>query len=299
MKRRLTYYLARFLLFLGRFLPKTSIYSLSHWILVRYYHARPKREEILHDNIKKAFPDKDEKEIKIFSRKVYNEVAKMLAETILLYQRRIDIKQSILNKEEVIEKLKQLQSDAPNGILFITAHYGNWELLGLFLGACGFPIVNVVKRSANHWIDEQITTPFRQRYGSKMVEHEGAMITLVKTLKKEKIASLMIDQVVQPPNGVPVNFFGYPTAATKAVSVLKQKYNPLVVPIFISRVGHEQFKVNIHDPVEYIPDKNLSKEEQIVATTQAYYQVLEAQIKKSPEQWLWLYNRWKEIKFER
>ena len=299
MKKKLMYYLTRFFLFLGRFFSKTSIYSLSHWMLVRYYHARPKREEILHDNIKRAFPDKDEKEIKIFSRKVYSEVAKMLAETILLYQQRINIEQSVLNKEEVVEKLKQLQSDAPNGILFITAHYGNWELLGLFLGACGFPIVNVVKRSANHWIDEEITTPFRQRYGSRMVEHEGAMITLVKTLKKGKIVSLMIDQVVQPPNGVPVNFFGYPTAATKAVSVLKQKYNPLVVPIFISRVGVEQFEVNVYDPVETKLDTGISEEEQIAVMTQSYYEVIESQIKKSPEQWLWLYNRWKEIKFEK
>ncbi len=299
MKQKLIYYSIRSFLFLGKVLPKRSIYRFSHWVLVRYYRKRPKRVEILHQNIERAFPEKERKEVERFCEMVYTEVSKMLAETVLLYHRRIDLEHAVTNKEEAVGRLKHLQSNAPNGILLIAGHYGNWELLGLFLGTCGFPIVNVVKQSTNHQVDAEIITPFRERYGSRMVEHEGAMLALVKALKSGKIASLMIDQVVHPPNGVPVNFFGHPTAATKAVAVLKQKYDPLVVPIFIQRVDEEKFEVKIGDPIEPRPEIYTDKQQQLIDMTQQYYDIIEAQIRQAPEQWLWLYNRWKKIDFEK
>ncbi|NKQ40485.1 MAG: lysophospholipid acyltransferase family protein [Sulfurovum sp.] len=299
MKQRAEYYVIKFFLLLGKMLPKNFIYGLCRWIFKFYYWYKPKRVSIMHSNIKKGFPEKASKDIEKSGIEVYVQASRALAETILLYNNRLDIDSSIVNKGEAIARLEQTRSVSKMGILFITAHYANWELLGQFLGKHGFPVVNVTKDSSNSLIDDMLITPFRQRYGSKMLRHQGSVVSLAKTLKRNEIASLMIDQVVQPPNGVIINFFGHATTASKAIAVLKLKYNPLIVPIFITRVGFEKFEITINDSVEVELEDTMSKDEQIVIMTQKYMDIIEAQISKEPTQWLWLYNRWKRIKFEK
>jgi len=295
MKQKLTYYLIKCFLFLGKILPKNAIYSLSEWILMRYYHMKPKRIEIMHANIKRAFPEKNETEIEVFGKRVYEELSKTVAETVLLYNRRIYVKDIVINAEEAATKLKGFSENAPNGILIVTGHYSNWELFGQFLGCYDFPVINVVKPSSNIWIDKYIIIPFRERFGNRMIEPKGSMITIAKALKAGKNIALLIDQVVQPPNGLPVLFFGYPTAATKSVAMLKNKYDPLVVPVFIERVGIERFVVRVGDPIE--PDSDTNREQKLISMTQSYYDVIENQIRQAPDQWLWLYNRWKDIRY--
>jgi len=297
MKQKLAYYFIISLLFLGKILPKRTIYKLSHWILMLYYRAKPKRVGIMHGNIKRVFPEKSEEEIVAFGNKVYLELSKTVAECVLLYHDRIDVDRMVINTDEVLEKLERLATDSERGFLIVTGHYSNWELLGEFLGYHGFSVMNIVRKFPSLDLDEKIITPFRERHGNQMVEKEGAMIPMVKALKAGKNISLLIDQVVQPPNGVVVDLFGYQTAATKVIAMLKLKYDPLVVPIFITRIGDERFEVVVHDPVEVVFDGGLPEEEKIVVMTQAYYDIIEEQIRQAPTQWLWLYNRWKEIRY--
>ncbi len=272
------------------------VYRFSSWLLTLYYRRKPKRVAITHANIRRAFPEKNEKEVIQFGKRVYHALSQTVAETILLYNKRMSIMASITNADESIQKLKQIQKNANNGMIFITAHYANWELLGLFLGKCGFPLVNVVKHDPQSLIDTRIITPFRQRYGSRMVDHKGSMIALTKALRRDEIISLMIDQVVQPPNGIPVTFFGHPTAATKAPAMLKEKYDPAIVPVFIQRVGIECFTLHVGDPIVSPESHSEDQNARLSLLTQSYYSAIESQIDQAPEQWLWLYNRWKEIK---
>jgi KDO2-lipid IV(A) lauroyltransferase len=257
---------------------------------------KPKRVGIMHANIGRAFPEFSETEIEAFGKKVYIETAKTAGELLLIYHDRLDIDAMILNREEVIERLRSLQAEAPHGIIYIMAHYGNWELLGHFMAKNGFPLVGVVKEGRNRWIEQKILIPFRAKFGNIPVGHSASMIAIAKALKAGKSVSLAIDQVVQPPNGVVVDFFGHPTAATKAIAMLKLKYNPLIVPIFITRVGREQFRIEVDAIVETVHEEGSPSEEKVVVMTQQYYNVIEKQIRKRPEQWLWFYNRWKEIR---
>ena len=289
----------QFFLMAGKLLPQAWIYAWSRGVFKLYYLLKPKRVEIMHANIKRAFPDMTKKALASFGKTVYAETAKTTAELVLLYHDRLDIDAMVLNKEEAIEKLSALNSDAPNGIIYIMAHYGNWELLGHFMAKNGFPLVGVVKGGRNRLIEERILIPFRAKFGNTPVGHTSSMIAITKALKAQKSVSLAIDQVVQPPNGVVVDFFGYATAATKAIATLKRRYDPLVVPIFLTRVGRQQFKVDIHAPIEVSVEEEISEEEKIIVMTQGYYQVIESQIRQAPQQWLWFYNRWKAIKFEK
>jgi len=277
-------------------LPRRVIYGVSFGLMRLYYLLKPKRVEILHANIKKGFPDQSQEERVNFGKEVYRQVSLTMAELVLIYVDRLDIDKVITNKEEVIKKLSHLNKEADSGIIYIMAHYGNWELLGHFMAKNGYPLVGVVKEGRNQWIEQNILIPFRAKYGNTSVGHRASMLAISKALKARKSVSLAIDQVVQPPNGVVVNFFGHRTAATKAIAALKIKYNPKVVPIFLQREG-EQFRVIIRDPIDVEIDNTVDKEERIAIMTQAYYDVIESQIRQSPTQWLWFYNRWKQIRY--
>jgi lauroyl/myristoyl acyltransferase len=89
------------------------------WIFDRYYHMKPKRVGIMHANIGRAFPEFSETEIEAFGKKVYIETAKTAGELLLIYHDRLDIDAMILNREEVIERLRSLQAEAPHGIIYI------------------------------------------------------------------------------------------------------------------------------------------------------------------------------------
>lgn len=280
-------------------MPQKWVHAWSLGLLKLYYVLKPKRVAIMHANIRRAFPDLTVEEMEAFGKKVYAETAKTVAETMLFYHDRLDIDTTVVNREEAVEKFKALNENAPNGIIYIMAHYGNWELLGQFMAKGGFPLVGVVKEGRNSLIEQKILIPFRGKFGNCSVGHTSSMITIAKALKAQKSVSLAIDQVVQPPNGVVVDFFGHATAATKAIAVLKRKYDPLVVPVFLTRVGRQQFRADIHEPIEVAFEEGLTEKERIVEMTQQYYQVIEKQIRQAPQQWLWFYNRWKEIKFEK
>ena len=299
MRKTTNYLFVQFFLSFGKILPQKWVYVWSLGLLKLYYVLKPKRVAIMHANIRRAFPGLTVEEMEAFGKEVYRETAKTVAELVLLYHNRLDIDTVIINKEEAIQKLKALNENAPNGIIYIMAHYGNWELLVQFMAKSGFPLVGVVKEGRNSLIEQKILAPFRRKFGNSSVGHTSSMITIAKALRAKKSVTLAIDQVVQPPNGVVVDFFGHATAATKAIAVLKHKYDPLVVPIFLTRIGEQQFRADICEPVETVFEEGLPDEERIVAMTQQYYRVIEAQICKTPKQWLWFYNRWKEIKFEK
>jgi len=276
-------------------LPKNIIYKLSYQAMMLYYRKKPKRTEILNHNISKAFPDMNQDDVRKLGRDSYEEVSKTIAETILSYQDRIDLNKIIKENREAFDKLKELNKNSKHGTVVITAHYGNWELLGQVLSKGGFSSINVVKKNQKSLIDTLIITPFRERYGMKMINYNRSMIAITRGLKSGKNISLMIDQMVQPPNGIGVNLFDRYTTATKSVAVLKKKYDPIIVPIFLAR-GDNGFTLVVDDPIETLSSDNQNNEESIRIMTQQYYDTIEKQIRKDPKQWLWLYNRWKSIK---
>jgi len=278
------YYSARVLLMLSRVMPNKMLFFAVDRLMIAYYWLDKKRRNITINNMRKAYRDKDEQEIVDMSITSYKELGKTAAECLLVINDKLDPNSVVTNKDEALAKIEKISADAPNGVIYITAHYSNWELLCHFFGQNGMPLLGVVKESKNRKIEQNISTPFREKFGNKSVGHKKSMISIAKALKSKKRVLLAVDQWMSPPNGVKVEFFGNETYAVRSVAVLKKKLDPLVVPVFIVREGYS-FKVVIGDPIEFV-----GRDEDM---TQRYYSVIENQIRVSPEQWMWVHDRWK------
>jgi KDO2-lipid IV(A) lauroyltransferase len=290
-REKIEYALVKLFLGLAKIVPRRLIYRFFRFISLLLYRLDRKRRELTILNLSRAYPDKSADEIEALSKKVYTELSKTVSEILLMFVERFDIDSAVVNKEETITTLERLRHNSPKGIIAMTAHFSNWEILAHFLAKHGLPMLVIGREGNNKLIEDRITTPFRQKYGNDTAFKKGSMMTMVKRLKKGGNVGILIDQKSGEQGSVKVPFFGEPAETTLSIATLKEKLDPLVVPFFIARVGEGQYRIIIEDPIEYEGEEE--GEAKLEKMTQQYNEVMESVIRQYPEQWFWMHNRWR------
>jgi len=189
------------------------------------------------------------------------------------------------NREPVDEALAQGRP-----IVFISAHFGNWELGATSIALQIVPTVSVHKVLNNPYFDRYLLRS-RSRLNMTMAEKKGAVKHLARALKNGGAISLMIDQNINPKEGVVVRFFGKEVTQTSAPAFLARKYDAVVIPVFIHTEDEKRFTVRFEPPVE-VP-KTGDAEADILAATQAQADVVERIVRAEPKFWFWCHKRWK------
>ncbi len=201
-----------------------------------------------------------------------------------------------ISKEKLLKKvtfkndeilLNAMQEKRP--IVFITAHQGNWEILPLAISAKYAPITGVGRPLKQPWLDK-ILRKNREQFGINMIDKRGAMRLMVKTIKEKKILGLLIDQNLP---GEIVEFMGKKASHTTAAALLARKFNAIVIPCFITRVGFEKYAATFYEPIEIEKSNDLEKD--ILIHTQKQAKITEEVIRKKPHEWLWIHRRWKKV----
>lgn len=126
--------------------------------------------------------------------------------------------------------------------------------------------------------------------GSRIIYKQGSLRTILKRLSSNEIVYLLIDQNTVPREGVFVDFFAKKATTITTVSQLYLKKNIPVVPVFLHYQGQE-IVLDILPEIAYpVPGQDPAA---LTELTQQLTWLIEAQIKKFPEQWFWFHNRWK------
>ncbi|SFZ98400.1 Lipid A biosynthesis lauroyl acyltransferase [hydrothermal vent metagenome] len=293
MRIEIEYLLVKLLLGIAKIIPKKILYIIMQYLVKFFYYLDSSRRNLTKKNLSMAFPEKTNKEIILLSKDVYLSLSKTITEILLMFTNRIDIDDMVINKEEAITQLNEISKKNKNGIIVITAHFSNWELAAHFLAKHGLPMLAVGREGNNTKIDQNITVPFRNKFGNHATTKSKAMLAMVKTLKKGGTVGLLIDQKSGHLNSVKVDFFNQLAETTLSVAILKNKLNPIVVPIFIARQKNGLYKMIINDPIDYVADEFEKKDEKLKAMTEVYSKEIEDVIREYPEQWFWMHNRWR------
>lgn len=243
-------------------------------------------------NISQAYPNFTPREAKKLAKENFLSIAQTVAEILLLANDRFDINAHIANKDEALNKLKALTKNNKNGVVFASMHFGNWELLAHFLAYNGYPSMGIGRKGNNKLIEKKLTLPFRQKHGNTNIYKDQAMIRLIKSLRENQSVGLLIDQKAGQQNSVKTTFFGRKCYTTSSLAILKIRYNPLVIPIFLKRLSSGSYEVVINT-LNSSQDFLKNDEKSVLHLTQAYNDILEKTIKASPKQWFWMHNRWK------
>jgi Kdo2-lipid IVA lauroyltransferase/acyltransferase len=176
------------------------------------------------------------------------------------------------------------------GIVAIVAHAGNWELTGM-VGALGYRPLSIVARQHDHPLVNRIIRYLRERGGNTMIAKQGGLKAILKQLKKNQIVGMAIDQNTTAKGGILVDFFGHRARTTPIAAILARRFGVPVLTVLSRRLPDGKHLVVISPPLPMeITD---DPEEDIRRHVQLQSDAVEAWVRASPEQWLWLHKRWK------
>ncbi|MDR1285573.1 MAG: lysophospholipid acyltransferase family protein [Campylobacteraceae bacterium] len=287
------YFVVLFFLKLSKLMPLSFVLGMFNFFGIVFFWALKKRRNLTIINLTKAYPKKNKKEIFALAKACFKSIAITAAEIMLIINKKKTIDDFLINKDEVLKAMADITKDNKKGIIFITAHFGNWEILPHALAMNGYPMVAIGREGDNILIEKNLTKPFRERYGNQNTYKSEAMSKMVKALKNGGNVGLLIDQKAGSTNSALTTFFGIECRTTTSVASMKLKYDSLVIPMFAKRESNGKYRIIFYGAVNYIAEEKESKTDKIEAMTQHYNDILERAIKEAPEQWFWMHNRWK------
>jgi KDO2-lipid IV(A) lauroyltransferase len=247
-----------------------------------------KRESITFNNIKHAFPYKDHQECTRLTALSYQNLGIVLLEISampFLSDTKIKSMMSFPNIDIVHTLLQK-----GKGIILISAHIGNWELLAYAAGLVMQQSVLLVAKEQRNPLIHKAITSLRQRAGNRTVSMEKAAKPLINSLKENKPIALLVDQAADPKKDVFLPFFGRKAAVFEAPASLSLRYDAPLVLCIPHRNSYGHYTVTMKE----IKSDDLSfSKENIFELTQRHLKELEHAIEQAPEQWTWQHNRWK------
>ena len=241
-------------------------------------------KNIIESNILKALPYSNKSEVKKISKIMWQNYGRILAEYMFIKEFRMSkVKKNI----EIIgqEKLDTIKENNES-VIFVSGHFNNFELMAMHLEKSGINLAAVYRPLNNKFLNF-IMEKIRKKYICKNQIKKGISGTkqLLSFFKSKTSIALMIDQRVS--QGIKSNFFQHEAFTTTIPAQFVKKFKCKIVPIYIERTQGVNFKLTIHDPLEY------TNNDSIESITLSLNVILEKMILKNPEQWIWSHNRWK------
>jgi Kdo2-lipid IVA lauroyltransferase/acyltransferase len=180
--------------------------------------------------------------------------------------------------------------------IIITAHAGNWELIGLESGLLGLDVASVAAVTKNAAIDKMLNT-LRKRTGMEIIPREGAMRTLVSRFRNQGKAAFVLDQnTSESQGGIWVDFLGMPTPVSSAPAHLAYRTGTDIIFAFSIPVGHGKYEAHTGQVITPPPfDKSRNQAKVVKELTQQIMDIVSEHIRAHPESWLWSYKHWKKV----
>jgi KDO2-lipid IV(A) lauroyltransferase len=177
------------------------------------------------------------------------------------------------------------------GVLYLTGHIGAWELSSFAHSLYGFPLHYVARPLDNPRIDA-LVNGYRCLSGNRPVFKNESARALLKILRGAGTVGILADQNTMPDEGMFVDFFGTPACTTTGLARVALHTDAAVVPGYAYwDSGIRKYRLRFEPPVELV--RTGDNERDVFVNTQKFAKVIEAIIRRHPEQWVWVHARWK------
>jgi KDO2-lipid IV(A) lauroyltransferase len=242
-------------------------------------------------NLTIAFPDKPQAERTRILRASMLNLGRMAAELAHLPRLSDAELREMVQFEDEAWLREALTWERPTGVLILSGHFGNWELLVYAQGRRGHPVTMVHRPSRNplidHWLNE-----VRGRAGTRLVRKHHAAGEVLRALREKQLLVLPFDQNSTRGLGVFVDFFGLPASTNAGLARVALRADAPIVPVFIVRQGRSaRHLVHVLPIME--AERTGDMQADVLATTARLSAVFEDMVRRFPEQWLWVHRRWK------
>lgn len=189
------------------------------------------------------------------------------------------------------ENLKKAHSQG-KGIIIATAHYGNWELLGAYMGLKGYNMVSIARKQNNGQMDRFINE-YREMVGQKVVYNHGenSMFQVTRALRKKLALGVLYDQDTAE-NGEELTLFGRKAVFPTGIAVLSRALKTPIVPSFVHNNPDGTVQIKFLEP--FVTKKTKNKAADLRNTLEKLVIILEQEIAEDPAMWFWLHDRFKD-----
>jgi len=267
--------------------PLARAFGIGLGQAVYLLHGRLRRVGMR--NLELAFPEKTEAERARILRGEFTSLGRELAEVCQFpkYTRenvdQVVVYDGLENYERAYARGK--------GVLFLTAHFGGWELSAFAHSLHGHWLHVVMRPMDNPYLDRLIQS-YRTKHGNKTVGKGDFVRGLLAAMKAGETVGILMDTNMTPPQGVFVDFFGIPACTASGLARIALRTDAAVVPGFtIWDAALGKYRLRFDPALELARTED--QEADIVANTQKFTKVIEDYVRKYPEQWLWVHRRWK------
>lgn len=261
---------------------------LAKPVAILFFYLIPIRKSVVKKNLSLAFPHLNPDQINKLAFDNYYSIGISFIEILAFkYSSREDIT-SIVAYDNPDVIASAINKD--RGLILITAHFGNWELGAIFFGMVLKNTLYVLAKEQSNTLVADLIKNIREKFGNKEILLGSSIRELYKTLKNKGNVGMVGDQR-GPRDGKRVNFFGHPTSIFTGTATMALKIGVPIVVVLLGRRPDNKYYIYL----EEIPFSDLegTAEENEIEITQRYMNILQKNIKKHPEQWLWMHDIWK------
>ncbi len=287
-KNTLIYLFLRGLLSAMRGLPHRAALALGAGLGGIFHDAVRKERERALVHLGLAFPEWDERERRMAGRRVFQALGRNALELfkIMAYApaRIAGLVESVEGREHLEAAVRRQR-----GVLCLTGHFGNWEILPVWTRQQGWNTAVVAQTLYDPRLDA-LLNGFRERCGIRVIKRQGATREILRSLRANMLLGVLNDQDTDVDSQW-ADFFGRPAKTPVGIFRLARKLGSAVVPIVIFRKPNGRHGIRI-EPALDLP-RTGDEEQDLGAGARLANAFLERSIRCFPEQWVWFHERWK------
>ena len=289
MRDRLEYIPVWLLANVMRRLPRSLVRAFCIGIALLVYLLHQRLRQVGMRNLDIAFPARSRQEKKRILRGEFISLGRLLAEFTLFPR----YTKENVSRTVVYEGFQNF-ADAHargKGVLFLTAHFGGWEISSFIHSLHGYPM-NIVVRPLDNPLLNALVDGYRTLHGNRSFSKQDYARGLLKALRKGEIIGILMDTNMTPPQGAFVDFFGVPACTATGIARVALHTDAAVVPAFcVWDKSLGKYKMCFDPALTLV--RTGDDEADAIANTAAFTKVIERYATRHPDQWLWVHRRWK------
>lgn len=284
------YVVVRTILCVIQLLPIESCELLSKFLAWLASDVLKLRDKVTDANLRAVYPDWTEKRMRRVKRLMWEHLI-LLGCEIAIAPRKVHETNwrkyvHVRDRDIIVKYLLD-----PRPLVFVSGHFGNFEMAGYIAGLLGFPTFAIARPLDNPHLDRFLKR-FRSAKGQYMLPKDGSAPIVQEILERGGTLSLLADQHAGP-KGCWVDFMGRPASCHKAVSVFTMTNDAPLLVCYVRRLHRPmRFEVGLAGWLDPATMPNSLKG--IKPITVWYNQRLEDVVRSQPQQYWWLHRRWRE-----
>ncbi len=246
------------------------------------------RRRLVFRNLEQTFPDLPESERNRIAKECWKHYGRLILD--YLKTRKMTLEETahrfdLINREGFEQAISR-----GKGVLLLSAHFGNWETGATLLRMFGQPITTVARPLDNEFLERDLAQS-RLQSGVELVPRREAARPLMRALANRRIVVLLADQSVHPSEGIVVPFLGRPAWTTPAPARFALRFGAPIQLVFCLPSGVDHTIIEFEETI-YV-DQLPEEERTVAAITERINDLISVHIRRNPEYWLWMHDRWK------